>query len=194
MILLYLTFWIAYLITKELFTQKAANWVTALNIIVGIVCLPVLFREGIFGFWAGFVLSFAYVAAYVGSCIALAVISLIFGALFPPPKKAAVDTDEEEDEDEEEFYYYDDEDDDDDDDYEEDDDDDDEEEESGKYVIQYRNGYGGWIDGPGSNSESIAERMFDDFVSREMSRRNAVRARLVKKSNYGRIISVLGSS
>ena len=74
------------------------------------------------------------------------------------------------------------------------DDEDDEESDSGEYVIQYRTGYGGWIDGPGSNDERIAERLFDNFVSKEMMHRNAVRARLVKINSSGRVISVLGTS
>lgn len=91
-----------------------------------------------------------------------------------------------EQDDEDEYDYYDDE-------YDDEDYDDEEESDYGKYVIQYRTGYGGWIDGPGSNSEQIAERMFDNFVSKEMSHRNAVRARLVKINN-GRVISILGTS
>ena len=64
---------------------------------------------------------------------------------------------------------------------------------SGKYVIQYRGSSGGWIDGPGSGSEYLAEQMFTRFLSNDMAFRRATRARLVKKDSRGVVLSVLSS-
>jgi hypothetical protein len=60
----------------------------------------------------------------------------------------------------------------------------------GNYVIQYRR-HGSWIDGPGSNSESIAESMFDNFVANDPRGEN--RCRLVYKVN-GRVEQVLSTN
>jgi hypothetical protein len=60
----------------------------------------------------------------------------------------------------------------------------------GNYVIQYRR-HGSWIDGPGSNSESIAESMFDNFVANDPRGEN--RCRLVYKVN-GRVQQVLSTN
>ena len=62
--------------------------------------------------------------------------------------------------------------------------------EYGSYVIQYRR-HGSWIDGPGSNSESVAESMFDNFVANDPRGEN--RCRLVYKVN-GRVQQVLSTN
>lgn len=61
----------------------------------------------------------------------------------------------------------------------------------GNYVIQYRSRGTGWIDGPGSNSERIAESMFDSFL--ENDPRGSKRCRLVEKKN-GRVVSVISTN
>jgi|688.fasta_scaffold1208796_1 hypothetical protein len=62
--------------------------------------------------------------------------------------------------------------------------------EYGNYVIQYRR-HGSWIDGPGSNNESVAESMFDNFLSSDSRSEN--RCRLVYKVN-GRVKRVLSTN
>jgi hypothetical protein len=61
---------------------------------------------------------------------------------------------------------------------------------SGDFRIQYRR-HGTWIDGPGSNSERVAETMFDNFVANDPRGEN--RCRLVRKVN-GRVDRVLSTN
>ena len=189
---------VAVWITKVFWGKSAAIGLSILNAIMAVMIIPIMMNESYReAFYIGFIFSVAYVAGF----LFLNVCWLIGAFLFSGSSKKTETTESSPLKDEIERAvqkylddhpeYYDD---DDDDDYESDDEEEDDEEEYGKYIIQYRNGYGGWIDGPGTNDERIAERMFDNFVSKEMLHRNATRARLVKKNNSGRVISILGTS
>lgn len=63
-------------------------------------------------------------------------------------------------------------------------------EENCEYIIQYRRN-GSWINGPSSNSESVAESMFDRFLQNDPRSNN--KCRLVKKV-HGKVVFILMSN
>jgi len=178
MLLFLLVLVIAVFITKQLWSKTATIVVSIINGILALVTIPSMMQDPNSGlFNIGSILAVAYAVCFVGINLVLIIgLAIANDGLIQKLKDLDYSNDDYDDED------YD------------DNDEDDEETEYGKYIIQYRNGYGGWIDGPGSNEERTAERMFDNFISKEMLRRNATRARLVKVGRHGKIISILGTS
>lgn len=198
MIFLYLTFWAAVLLTKELFGKKASYWVLALNVILGIVCLPLIPQEGLFSFidGMGLMLAIAYAGVYFVAALTFFVFGFIFTLLFHSWRKSEEEPSNE-NKVESSFVYDEYEYEDDEEDYEEDDD---EEEEKSGYggnsVVSYRYEVQSkastntpWMTRSSSSEEKFIYAAFDRVS--EDSRYKHVRIVQIDRRS-GKVVAVLG--
>lgn len=193
MIFLYLTFWAAVLLTKELFGKKASYWVLALNIVLGIICLPLIPQEGLFSFIDGMgcMLAIAYAGVYFVAALTFFVFGLIFALLFHSWRNPEENSTNEKKV-ESSVVYDDDDDDDDEDDYDYDDDEDDYEDDEVSYAYEVqtkRQSHSSWHSYGSHSSESSAFQQFDRIS--EDSKYKHVRI-VQKESRSRKVVAVLG--